>query len=349
MSTFISLLQKLGFTISLIAALVLLDCNTLHAQITAGNASFNFLTLPHSAKASALGGMNISAIGEDPGLVMFNPSLMTENMNGSMHLGIKPYFAGIQQYDLFGVSHWEKKKVSFGWGVHYLNYGNIPMTDIAGNELGTMRPTDYALQVSAATDYIQNFRIGSTLKYIQSRYGMYHSSGLSMDVGLTYLSPTHLSRSSILVKNIGTQIATTGVRQALPFNLILGWSKKLAQAPIQFSVTADRLSVWNNTYYDPVYATENGISAPRNFQNLLNHLLISSEVFIGNQFELNLGYNFSRRYDLNIVNQVNGLNGFSSGIGFKLDKMQIQYGNAAFQSNFYHHFSVVYQFKNKGN
>jgi hypothetical protein len=96
-----------------------------------------------------------------------------------------------------------------------------------------------------------------------------------------------------------------------------------------------------------IYNGWNG-TAPK-IQNLLNHLLISSEVFIGNQFELNLGYNFSRRYDLNIVNQVNGLNGLSSGIGFKLDKMQIQYGNAAFQSNFYHHFSVVYQFKNKGN
>jgi hypothetical protein len=125
----------------------------------------------------------------------------------------------------------------------------------------------------------------------------------------------------------------------------LGWSKKLAQAPIQFSVTADRLSVWNNTYYDPEYAIANGMKAPQNFQNLLNHLLISSEVFVGNQFEINLGYNFRRRNDLNIINQANGLNGFSSGIGFKLDKMQIQYGNAAFQSNLYHHFSIIYQFK----
>jgi hypothetical protein len=131
----------------------------------------------------------------------------------------------------------------------------------------------------------------------------------------------------------------------LPFNIILGWSKKLAQAPIQFSVTADRLSVWNNTYYDPEYAIANGMKAPQNFQNLLNHLLISSEVFVGNQFEINLGYNFRRRNDLNIINQANGLNGFSSGIGFKLDKMQIQYGNAAFQSNLYHHFSIIYQFK----
>jgi hypothetical protein len=341
----ISLLQKLGFTISLIAALVLLDCNTLHAQITAGNASFNFLTLPHSAKASALGGMNISAIGEDVGLAMFNPSLMTENMNGSMHLGIKPYFAGIQQYDLFGVSHWEKKNITWGYGVHFLDYGNIPMTDIAGNELGMMRPTDYAIQIAAATDYIPNFRIGSTLKYIQSSYGMYRANGVSMDIGLTYWSPTHLSKSSILVKNIGTQLSTSGIRQELPFNIILGWSKKLAQAPIQFSVTADRLSVWNNTYYDPEYAIANGMKAPQNFQNLLNHLLISSEVFVGNQFEINLGYNFRRRNDLNIINQANGLNGFSSGIGFKLDKMQIQYGNAAFQSNLYHHFSIIYQFK----
>ena len=178
-------LQKLGFFM----ALFIVDVNTIQAQTTAGNASFNFLSLPYSAKATSLGGLNISSMGSDLGLAMYTPSLLNNEMNGQMYVGVKPYFAGIQQYDVFGVHQWEKKNITTGFGVHFLDYGTIPMTDMAGNELGTMRPNDYMIQFSAATKYIENFRIGSSLKFIKSNYGMYKSSALALDIGLTYASP----------------------------------------------------------------------------------------------------------------------------------------------------------------
>ena len=159
-------LQKLGFFL----ALFIVDVNTIKAQTTAGNASFNFLSLPYSAKATSLGGLNISSMGSDLGLAMYTPSLLTNDMNGQLYVGVKPFFAGIQQYDVFGVLQWEKKNITTGWGVHFLDYGTIPMTDMAGNELGTMRPNDYMIQFSAATKYIENFRIGSSLKFIKSNY-----------------------------------------------------------------------------------------------------------------------------------------------------------------------------------
>jgi hypothetical protein len=332
-------LQKLGFFM----ALFIFYANTMLAQTTAGNASFNFLTLPYSAKATALGGMNISALGSDLGLAMFTPSLLNKEMNGQLQVGINPYFAGIQQYDMIGVRYWEQQHITTGLGVHFLDYGNISMTDIAGNELGTMHPNDYAIQFSVATNYIQHFTIGSTLKFIQSNYGMYKSSGLAMDIGLTYLSPNKLMQSSILVTNLGTQITTNGTKQDLPFNLILGWSKKLEYAPIQFSITADRLSVWNRSYYDPQYADIYGTSPASSLQNLFNHLTLGTQLYIGEQVDVNLGYHFIRRYDLNVYNQSNGLNGLSAGLGFKLDRLQLQYGNSFFQTNLYHHFSVSYQ------
>ena len=332
-------LQKLGFFM----ALFIVNVNAIQAQTTAGNASFNFLSLPYSAKATSLGGLNISSMGSDLGLAMYTPSLLTNEMNGQLYVGVKPYFAGIQQYDVFGVKQWEKKNITTGWGVHFLDYGTIPMTDMAGNELGTMRPNDYMIQFSAATKYIENFRIGSALKFIKSNYGMYKSSGLAMDIGLTYASPNHLSQASILVKNVGTQLSSSGTKQELPFNLILGWSKKLALAPIQFSVTADRLSVWNRSYFDPQYADAFGINPANSLQNLFNHLTLGTELYIGEQVDLNLGYHFIRRYDLNVYNQSNGLNGFSAGLGLKMDKLRIQYGNSFFQTNVYHHFSLTYQ------
>ena len=339
-----SISKRGSIVISFLTGFVL-NVTSINAQTTAGNAVYNFLELPYSAKATALGGLNISSMGSDLGLAMYNPSLLMPSMDNQLHVSVKPFYAGIQQYDVSGVKEWERKKITWGWGIHFMDYGNIPITDLAGNELGSMHPNDYAVQVSAASNYIEHFRIGGTLKWIHSNYGMYQSTGMAMDIALKYLAASNLSQASILVKNMGTQIKSTGSKQELPFNVILGWSKKLASAPIQFSVTADRLSVWNNLYYDANFSLAQGESVPGHLQNLFNHLIIASEVYIGNQVDIDLGYNFMRRYDLNVQNQVNGMNGMSTGVGMRFTNMHIQYGTAFFQRNMYHHFSLTYQFK----
>lgn len=337
--------QGLGFFLSIVLMFSILIPKAGISQTTAGNSVFNFLELPYSAKATALGGINISSMGRDLGLAMYNPSLLDKSMQNQLHLSIKPFYAGIQQYDVSSMYYLERKKLALGWGIHYLNYGEIAMTDYTGNQLGYMHPNDYAIQISAAGSYIPNFKIGANLKYIHSNYGIYQSSGLALDLGLTYLAPSMLSQASIVVKNIGTQLSSSGTRQELPFNLILGWSKKLEVAPIQFSITADRLSIWNNLYYDSTYSNAQGEAAPSKFQNLFNHLTLASEFYIGDQVDINVGYSFNRRYDLNVQNQANGLNGFSTGLGLRLERTHLQYGTSFFQRNSYHHFSITYQLK----
>lgn len=86
------------------------------AQTTIGNiggkesnAVYNFLNLPHSAKASALGGINISHIQPDLGLAMYNPALLTPTMDSWLHLSVKPYLADIKQYDFSGAKYIEQK------------------------------------------------------------------------------------------------------------------------------------------------------------------------------------------------------------------------------------------------
>jgi hypothetical protein len=345
MNVWVHFKKKLGLLVLICCISCFFNLCNVSAQTTAGNAIYNFLSLPYSAKITSLGGVNISSIGTDIGMAMYNPSLLTSDMDNTLTLGIKPYFAGIQQYDFVNVKYWEQKKITWSAGVHFMNYGNINMTDIAGNDIGTMHPSDYAVQISAASDYIKHFSIGTTFKYIHSNYGIYKSSGVAIDVGLKYLSENQLSQASILVKNIGTQFSSKLNQQELPFNIILGWSKKLENAPFQFSLTADRVSVWNNVYYDPVYANAQGENAPNNLQNLFNHLIVATELYIGKQFDIDFGYNFIRRYDLNVQNQSNGLNGFATGLGFKLERMSFQYGTAFFQQNSFHHFSINYKLK----
>ena len=319
----------------------------LRAQQSTANEVYQFLTLPYSAKATSLGGINISHLGSDLGLAMYNPALLDPSMGKTLHLSVKSYFSNIQQYDFSGANYLPKKNWILGWGIHYMGYGNIKMTDVSGNEMGNFLANDYVAQVSMATLFRKNINLAATLKFINSNYGVYKSTGLAMDLSMVYTSSSNLLRASILANNIGGQLSSYTEKERLPLNIIMGVSKKLENAPIEFSITAQRLSIWNNTFYDPGFYSGEGYKAPSATQDIFNHLIIGAEANLGEQVSLDFGYNFIRRFDLNIQNQQNWFNGFSAGLGLKLPRVTIQYGNAFFQRNLYHHFSIFYSLKNE--
>ncbi len=337
---FKSLINKLGFFI----LCYLITSNHINAQATAGNAVFNFLKLPYTAKATSLGGLNISAIGKDLGLAMTQPAMLTPSMDGEIQVSVKPYFAGIQQYDLNGVSKLKSDWV-IGWGVHFMDYGAIEQTDLLGNSYGTINPNEYAIQVGISKTCQEHFHFGTQVKFIQSSFGPFRSNGLAMDVGVRYLAPNGLSQWSILLQNVGTQLRHYQVKEELPLNLILGWSKKLANAPLQFSVTAERLSVWNDNFYDLDFYNQEGYDQPGSLQNIFNHLILGTQLYIGQNLEFDLGYHFARRFELNVSNQPNSLNGLSVGFGFPYKRVQFQYGTGFFQKNSFHHFTLQYALK----
>ena len=320
--------------------------NDLFAQSTAGNAVYHFLKLPNSAKATSLGGLNISSIGNDLGLAMTQPALLSTNLDGELQVSVKPYFAGIQQYDLNGANKLKSDWV-VGWGVHFMDYGDILQTDNIGNEYGFINPNEYSIQVGIAKTYREYFNFGTQIKFIQSNYGQFRSNAIAMDVGVRYLSPNGLSQWSILLQNVGTQLKYFQVKEELPLNLVLGWSKKLANAPLQFSVTAERLSVWNDNYYDIDFYNAEGYQKPGSLQNIFNHLIVGSQLYIGQSFEIDLGYHFARRFELNLPNQPNSLNGISAGFSFPYKRVQFQYGTGFFQRNNYHHFTLQYALRPK--
>jgi hypothetical protein len=331
----------------LILSCLLFSFNPIAGQSIGGNAVFNFVTLSPSAKTTALGGLNISHLNADLGMAIHQPAFLNKEMNGQLHLSVKPYLASISQYNFNGAHFINKANTTIGWGVQYMDYGTIPMTDIAGNELGNFRPNEYALHLSAATSYQKNFKIGTSLKFLQSKYGIYHSNGIAADLGIVYAPYNGLTQWAILVNNVGVQLTKFNKKENLPFNITAGVSKKLANAPFQFSLTAQRLTVRDNTYNDPLYNALEGFKSPSKYQNVFNHLIVASEINLGPSVNIDLGYNFLRRFDLNIQNQKNSLNGFSAGCTFLVNNLQMQYANAFFQNNLNHHFTIIYQLKKR--
>ena len=326
---------------------IIIICSTkLQAQTLGGNAVFNFLSQPNTAQLSALGGVNISSIGNDVGMVFNNPSLLRYSMHKQVSSSFNSFLAGVRNYSLTTAWHLEPEKTTLAFGANYFNYGSIAQTDASGNVFGTFRPVDYVLQAMASRKYHERFYYGVTMKFIHSSYGQYRSSGLAFDVGLSYYDSANRLQVSMAIKNMGTQLKTydgSNQKEELPFDLQIGVTKRLENAPFQFSLTAHHLQKFNTYYNDTAFRAaegENGYTGNNTLQKIFSHLVFSTQVFLNDKLELTSGINFQRRQDLNAFNTTSGLNGFSFGAGLLLKKLQIRYATGFYQSNLFHQLSL---------
>jgi hypothetical protein len=223
--------------------------------------------------------------------------------------------------------------------LNYFSYGDIQQTDAAGNLLGNFRPTDWVIHVSASRSYVEKWNYGATLKFINSNYGQYRSNGVAMDVGVLYSDTAHLFYASVLAKNMGFQLKKYSGTDAddLPFDLQIGITKRLENAPFSFSVSAHHLHQFNLQYNDTVFNNDNDFSNRSNkkfsFNKLFSHFVFASTIYAGDRIEVTAAYNYLRRQELNIGPTGNGLNGFSMGVGVILDKLQVRYARAYYQNN----------------
>lgn len=320
------------------------------AQTLGGNAVFNFLTQPNTAQQSALGGLNISSMSNDVGMSFQNPSLLRKEMDRQINTSINAFFAGITQFNLTTAYHLAAPKINLGLGVQYLNYGTLTQTDAAGNILGNFKPNDYVIQVMASKQFSERFWLGSTAKFIQSNYGQYRAAGIAMDIGLSYFDEVNQLQVSVVAKNMGTQLSTynlSGVKEELPFDVQAGISKKLKNAPFQFSLTAHNLHRLNIYYNDTTFNSSEGIANSNGLQKVAGHLVLSVQAFLSNQVELNMGYNFQRRQDLNLYGTISGLNGFTFGAGLLMNKIHFRYAAGFYQRNLFNQFSLNFNLVGK--
>ncbi|HQS25264.1 MAG: hypothetical protein B7Y11_11975 [Sphingobacteriia bacterium 24-36-13] len=320
------------------------------AQTLGGNAVYNFLSQPGSAQVAALGGINISNQSNDVSMSLGNPALLRKSMHQQIATSFNGFLAGISNYSAVASYFQERHQINWGIGLQYLHYGNITQTDAAGNVLGTFKPNDFALQFLLSKQYNNYFYIGAAAKFIQSNYGIYRSSGIAMDIGLTYTDTLNQIQASVAIKNMGTQLSTYGgaAKEELPFDLQAGISKRLANAPIQFSLTAHNLHRLNILYNDTAFnASEGDLRTAGFLQKTFAHLILATQFYLNEKVEISLGYNFLRRQDLNIFNATSGLNGLTAGAGFMHKKLHIRYATGFYQQKVFHQFTLNFNFAGK--
>jgi hypothetical protein len=318
--------------------------NTLAGQTLGGASTFNFLKLPPSPQLTALGGINLSVPGRDISLGAHNPAQLVPSMHGQVLASFNLMYSGIRQLHAMGGWHHRKWETDFAAGIQYMHYGSTMQTDPAGNVLGSFQPRDYAVSISASRRYLERWRYGMTLKFAASQYGIYQAGAVLADVGILYADTANLLQVGFLARNMGVMTRTyAGQGEDLPFDLQIGVSKRLKYAPLQFSITAQRLHQFDILYRDTTFNIDNTGNPGSDgfFTKLFQHFVFAAQGFVGDKVELTIGYNVLRRAELSIANTANGLTGFSYGVGVTLPRLQIRYAGSQYQNGTgFHQFGV---------
>jgi len=262
------------------------------AQTLGGNSVFNFLKASNCPQLTALGGINISQQTQDIGLSFHNPALLRASMHTQTQAVFNAFPGAVRNYNLLSGYYVARWQTNLAMGINYFNYGTTAQTDAAGNILGEFRPADYVIQVMASRTYLKNWHYGATLKFIYSSYGAYRSSGLALDAGVNYSDTARFLQIGFVLKNMGVQLRSYyGTTPGdLPFDMQLGISKKLAQAPLQFSVNLHHLNQFNIRYSDASFDNSVGVyeDSTKNyfFDKLFRHFVFSVQLFISDKIEI---------------------------------------------------------------
>lgn len=294
---------------AVIVILTLIACQHIVAQES--RSAYNFLRLPVSAHAAALGGDNITIIDDDQMLIFSNPALLASVSDKTISLSYMNYMAGTSMAGA-AFNRVVKEKASWAASAQYIGYGTMKQTGTDGTQLGEFSAKDIA--VAGYFSYMLSERIvgGITAKFVTSYIGNYSSIGMGVDLGLNYYDPDHDWSVSLVGKNLGGQLkAYDDEYDPMPIDIQLGVSKRFAHTPFRVSATLVDLNHWNYKF--------------------TNHLVVGIDAALSESIWLGAGYNFRRANEMNIDDADGGGThgaGLSFGAGLNLQrfKLNIAYG-----------------------
>lgn len=312
---------------------------SLHAQI-GGDGVYQFLNMPSSARSAAMGGNFLAVKDGDITQALFNPSIISPEMDNNLALSFVDYFSGLN----YGHATYAKSFNTVGTytaTMQYLNYGEFTYADETGQTFGTFTANDLALSVGWGRSLDSLFSIGANLKMIYSGLEDYQSFGLAVDVAGTYYNPKNGFTASLVARNIGSQLKPyrSGNYERLPFEINLGISQRLKHLPFRYSILFTNLQTWNLSYDDPndpgqqVDPITGEVQSNDGFSEFadeaMRHIVIGGEFVPSKYFSIRLGYNYQRRQEMGVSAKM-GMVGFSWGLAIKVSKFQIEYSRVTY-------------------
>ena len=281
--------------------------------------AYNFLRLPVSAHAAALGGDNITIIEDDPSLMFSNPALLSSVRDKSINLNFMTYMAWATTASA-SYNRIIKQKATVAVTAQYMDYGKMKEMDANNVQTGEFSAKDIA--VSGVFSYMLSDKItgGITAKVINSYIGDYSSWAVGVDLGLNYYDPEREWSVSVVAKNLGGQLkAYDDEYEKMPLDVQLGVSKRFNALPFRLSATLVDLTHWGYSF--------------------LNHVVVGADILFSQQIYAAVGYNFRRADEMTTLKgtdeESSHMAGLSFGAGLQLErfKLQLAYGKYHVSSN----------------
>ncbi|MBQ6063640.1 MAG: type IX secretion system protein PorQ [Prevotella sp.] len=294
----------------LFSILLLVFVSSLDAQES--QTSYNFLRLPISAHAAALGGDNVTLIEDDASLIFHNPALLYTVEDKTVLLNYMNYMSGANTASA-AFTKIIKEKASVAASAQYINYGKMKEMTADNVQVGDFSAKDIALCGYFSYLLTNKLTGGITAKFITSYIGEYNSIAMGVDLGLNYYDPEKDFSVGLVVKNLGGQLkAYNDDYEPMPIDLQAGVSKRLTHTPFRFSLTLVDLNHWDYKF--------------------IKHVTLGADIILSPQIWVGAGYNFRRGNEITVLsadgNESSHGAGFTLGGGINLDrfKLNLAYG-----------------------
>lgn len=296
-----------------------------------GEEVFTFLRYPSSARASALGGNNVSAVERDPSLAFHNPALAGAEMDGMINLNYMNFVSDIHLGSALYIRALGENG-AWGVGANFISYGNFRQTTEEKLTEGVFSVEDVSLGAFYSRNLSERWRGGLSLKFLYSSLESYTSFGLAADAGLSYYDSENEFSAGVALKHAGAQLkAYYDKRQRLPWDIQAGFSKRMAHAPFRLSLTAMYLNTWDFSYTDN---TSPAYSGDTFLQTFVKHFVIGADFIPSENFWLGLGFNPKTNADMKLQSG-NGLGGFSAGGGIRIKTFDLGVSFARYHPSAY--------------
>lgn len=291
--------------------IIILTIMAIAARAQDSRTGYNFLKLPVSAHAAALGGDNISIIEDDESMIFNNPALLSSVSDKTINLNYMNYMSGANTASA-AFNRIIKERASVAASAQFIDYGKMKEVDENNVQTGEFSAKD--ISIAGYFSYMLTDRIagGITAKFVTSYIGDYNSIAMGIDLGLNYYDPEKEWSVSLVAKNLGGQMkAYDDQYDRMPIDVQLGASKRFAHMPFRLSATLVDL---NHLDY-----------------KFINHLVMGADIIISPTIWVGVGYNFRRANEMKIT-ETDGSSshgaGLSFGAGINLErfKLNLAYG-----------------------
>lgn len=292
-----------------------------------GENVYPFLNIPVSARQAALGGDAISVRDYDAGFATVNPALMNLDMEERIAVNYASYLAG-SNYGTISYA----KDLQYGHllslNARYMDYGKMPRTDESGTINGEFGASDAALGVGYAYQFEENWTVGGSVNFVNSKIDNYTSMAVAGSAGVTYHNKQSKETVALVARNFGYQFKTfNGEREKLPFRVDLGYTRIFKEFPIAVTVTAHDLQKFNISQ-----DYNNNGQEVKFLRKVADHFSFGAELFPEQSFNIRLGYNVKRGNELAVLDQ-RSFSGLSAGFGVKISSFRFDYSHVRYHNS----------------